>query len=222
MLFSSSYYYIRTIEVILTGLPLYYAYGLFAKLYLMSISSGIKNEENNLVFKPEIIPNTYNIAQNVLAKWLTGQGKIAILIMELIVLCMIGINFYFRYQTNKIEKNLANQYNFYMQEDNQKIIQTFQSTQSDLERIKEKVATQNNIEDYISNTAKLLPPKVELVALAYNSRAIAVRAIAPDAPTFGQFVTNLIADNKIKSVLLKKSSYDKNTDLFDFELALIY
>jgi nitrogen fixation/metabolism regulation signal transduction histidine kinase len=188
----------------------------------MSISSGIKNEENNLVFKPEITPNTYNIAQNVLAKWLTGQGKIVILIMELIVLCMIGINFYFRYQTNQIEKNLANQYDFYMQEDNQKIIQTFQSTQSDLERIKEKVATQNNIEDYISNTAKLLPPKVELVALAYNSRAIAVRAIAPDAPTFGQFVTNLIADNKIKSVLLKKSSYDKNTDLFDFELALIY
>lgn len=182
----------------------------------------LNEEKNNLVFKPEISPNTYKIAQSIFTKWLTGEGKLVILSIELIILIMLGINFYFRYQTNNIEKTIANQYDFYMQADNQKIIQTFQKTQKDLKNIRDKIETQNKVETYISNTAGLLPDKVELTSLAYNAGEVTLRAVAPDAPTFGQFITNLIEDNKIKSVLLRRSSYNKVSNLFDFEIALIY
>jgi hypothetical protein len=177
---------------------------------------------SNLTFKPEISPTGYAIARSAFFKWLNYQGKHILLILEFLILCILGVNFYFAYQANQIEKTLSDKYTFYMQNDNQKIIQEFQKVQKDISMISLKIQQQDLAEKKIQNAVDLIPNRIELVSLAYDSGAIALRALAPDTPTFGIFITNLISDNKIKSVLLRKSAFDKSSKVFDFELTLVY
>ena len=150
--------------------------------------------------------------------WTITSGRKVIIFTEIIVLAVFLSRFYFDRKLHDVKLNI---------EDKQAIIESsydieieHRRIQTKLEFLKSVLDAQIDWRNWLDNFTKKIPATLVLNQVILNKQTATISAIAKTPDSFAIFISILLQDEDINSVILTQSSFDKETKEYEFTMEL--
>jgi hypothetical protein len=171
---------------------------------------------SNINFKAEEIQQSFK--HKPVIDWINKVGKSILIFLQVVILILVGINFYYSRYLNNIKIEFQDLKEKTQSPEQIEKIQKYQGLQTKIEEIENIEKTRINWKERLDILGGKIPNDLTIKEYTYAAESLSITAKVASVQGFALFIQKLRGDNQIKSISLLESEYDSETKYFSFKM----